>query len=216
MVRQPDQCEIEDEELNNFKFDKLVKNEFSKALRRAFKRMWDNTYGPGQPWDNSDAVRKLFLAKEGGKTKVPTNISFEEWDCTALFQATIRAKSFATSKKTFHDLYVEPRGLPPGSFHSSVMSPYGNEAETFALAIDQLRLLRNSHFHSTSSSMDKSTFDQYVQLAREAFRALGEKTDPIDAVGNSPEWHLPTKEVAKLQRQVRCMAVSLGGFVLFA
>ena len=215
MVKQPDQCQIEDEELNNFKFDRLVKNEFPKALRRTFKRMWDNNYGPGQPWDDSAAVRKIFLAKEGVNPKVPTNKSFEEWDCTALFQATIRAKSFAVSKKTLYDLYVKPRGSPSGGFHSSVESPCGNENETFALAIDQLRLLRNSHVHSNRSAMDRKTFVKYVQRAKDAFRALGEQTDTIEAVGNSPESHLPTKEVAKLQREVRYMAVGLCGLVLF-
>lgn len=63
--------------------------------------------------------------------------------------------------------------------------------------------------------MDRRTFEQYVQLAKDAFRALGEQTEMIDAVGNSPESHFPTKEVAKLQRKVRYMAVGLSGLVLF-
>ena len=50
------------------------------------------------------------------------------------------------------------------------------------LAIDQLRLLRNSLCHSPSSEMDKVTFDQCMQHAKVAFRALGVKADPIDAV----------------------------------
>ena len=147
----------------------------------------------------------MFLSEEGGRTKVPINISFEEWDCTALFQATIYARSFALPDsvghhKTLSDLYVKPRKLSHGSFHVSVVSPGGNEAETFALAIDQLRLLRNSLCHSTSSEIVKSTFDLYVQHAKDAFKALGIKTNPIDVIGGLTESDFPTKEVRKLEQ----------------
>ena len=80
------------------------------------------------------------------------------------------------------------------------MSSSGNTAETFALAIDQLRLLRNSFCHL---EIDKPTFDQYVQLAKEAFTALGIKTDPIDAIGGLTESDFPTKEVRKLEESLR-------------
>ena len=199
------------EQLNYFKFASIVLNEFAIALRQTYKSMWDNIFGhrPGyQLWDNSMVVRKLFLAEEGGKSKVPTHISYEEWDCTALFQATIYARSFATpdSKghyKTLSEMYVRHHKVPPGKFHPSVVSPSGNTAETFALAIDQLRLLRNSLCHSDRSEIDKPTFDQYVQLAKEAFTALGIKTDPIDAIGGLTESDVPTKEVRKLEESLR-------------
>ena len=199
------------EQLNYFKFASIVLNEFAIALRQTFKSMWDNTFGhrPGyQPWDNSMVVRNLFLAEEGGKTKVPTHISYEEWDCTALFRATIYARCFATpdSKghyKTLGELYVKHHKVPPGKFHPSVLSPSGNTAETFALAIDQLRLLRNSLCHSDRSEIDKPTFDQYVQLAKEAFKALGIMTDPIDAIGGLTESDFPTKEVRRLEESLR-------------
>ena len=199
------------EQLNYFKFATIVQDEFPVALRQTFKSMWDNTFGhlPGyQLWDNSTVVRKLFHAEEGGKTKVPTHISYEEWDCTALFQATIYAKSFATpdskgDDKTLGELYVKHHKVPRGKFHPSVVSPSGNTAETFALAIDQLRLLRNSLCHSDKSEIDKPTFDQYVQLAKEAFKALGIITDPIDAIGGLTESDFPTKEVRKLEESLR-------------
>ena len=199
------------EQLNYFKFASIVLNEFAIALRQTYKSMWDNIFGhrPGyQLWDNSMVVRKLFLAEEGGKSKVPTHISYEEWDCTALFQATIYARSFATpdSKghyKTLSEMYVRHHKVPPGKFHPSVVSPSGNTAETFALAIDQLRLLRNSLCHSDRSEIDKPTFDQYVQLAKEAFTVLGIKTDPIDAIGGLTESDVPTKEVRKLEESLR-------------
>lgn len=41
-----------------------------------------------------------------------------------------------------------------------VPGPSGNTAETLALAIDQLRLLRNSLIHSLSPEIVKVTFDQ--------------------------------------------------------
>ena len=198
-----------DEQLNFFKFSSLVLNEFPKALRQTFKTMWDNTYGhrPGfQLWDDSTAVRKMFdseEAKSGKKTKVPVLQSYNEWDCTSLFQATIFARSFASSGSTLSDLYVKPRAVPYGSFHACVVSPGGNMAETFALAIDQLRLLRNSLCHSISSEMDKPTFDQRVNYTRDAFQALGVPTASIDALGSLTESDFPTNEVRKLEARIR-------------
>jgi len=200
-----------DEELNYFKFSSIALNEFPKALRQTFKTMWDNIIGhrPGfQLWDDSPAVRNLFVSTEGGKTKVPTHKSYNEWDCTALFQATIYSRTFALPGssghfKTLSDTYVKPRGVLHGSYHASVVSPGGNNAETSALAIDQLRLLRNSLCHSTSSEMNKITFDQYVQHAKDAFKALGLKTDPIDAIGSLTESDFPTNEVRKLEQSIR-------------
>ena len=200
-----------DEQLNFFKFSSLVLNEFPKALRQTFKTMWDNTYGgrPGfQLWDDSLAARNLFATTEGGRTKVPINQSYINWDCTNLFQATIFARSFASpastgSSTTLSDLYVKRRAIPHGSFHAYVLSPGGNMKETFALAIDQLRLLRNSLCHSTSSEMDKLTFDQRVNYAKDAFQALGVSTAPIDAVGSLTESDFPTNEVRALEMRQR-------------
>ena len=198
-----------DEQLNFFKFSTIVVDEFPKALRQTFKLMWDNKFKSGPIWDDSIVVRKLLLTKEGWKAncKVPTNKSYEKWDCTALFQATIYAQTFAlpVSKgkpKTLRELYVKPRPITHGSFHASVVSPSGNKAETFALAIDQLRLLRNSLSHLTSSKkINKTTFDQYTELAKDAFKALGVATDSIDYIKRLPECHFPTEEVARLERE---------------
>ena len=201
------------EQLNYFKFASIALNEFPKALRQTFKSMWDNNlrHLPGhQPWDDSVAVRNLFLTFEGGpgKTKVPTNLSYEEWDCTNLFQATIYANSFSMPDsrghlKTLGELHVKPRKLAPGVFHTSVVSPGGDNAETFALAIDQLRLLRNALCHSHSSEIEKTKFDHYVQLAKDAFKALGIKTDHVNVIGGLTESEFPTDEVRKLEERLK-------------
>ena len=180
----------EDDWLNYSKFNIIVVEEFPKALRQTFKRMWNTKYGPVHQWDDSNHVRKLFSSKEGGKNsvKLMATKSYEKWDCTALCQATLYAKSFARLDgtghlKTLNDLYIKPLGPNPlGNFHTSVISVNGNIDETFALAIDQLRLLRNWRSHSTSAEMDKRTFDHYVKLVRDAFKALSVKTDAIDAI----------------------------------
>ena len=199
------------EQLNFFKFSSLVLNEFPKVLQKTFKAMWNNIYGsrPGfQLWDDSAAVRNLFATAEGGKTKVPIHQSYNDWDCTSLFQATIFARSFASSASagsitTLSDLYVKPRAIPHGSFHASVLSPGGNNEETFALAVDQLRLLWNSLCYSTISEMDKATFDQRVNYAKDAFKALGVSTVTIDAVGGLTESDFPKNEVRGLEMKLR-------------
>ena len=209
------------EQLNYFKFAFVVLNEFPKALRQTFKHMWDNTFGslPGyQPWDDSITVRNMFLATEGSTTKVPKHLSYDEWDCTALFQATIYARSFALlgssgHLRTLSDLYLRPRKLPHGTFHSSVVSPGGNNDETSTLAIDQLRLLRNAFCHSFSSEMDKKTFDQFIQHTKDAINALGVTTDPIDAVGNLTASDFPTQRVRQLEDDIKKELQTVNAFL---
>jgi len=198
------------EQLNYFKFAFVVVNEFPEVLRQTFKQMWDKTFAhlPGyQAWDDSIAVRNMFLGTEGGKTKVPTHLPYKEWDCTAFFQATIYAKSFALPDtaghyRTLNDLYLKHCKPPHGTFHYSMVSPGGNNAETFAMAIDQLRLLRNALCHSFSSEIDKKTFDQYIQHTKDAIKALGATTTPIDAVGSLTESDFPTEKVCKLKDDI--------------
>ena len=207
-----------DDQLNFFKFTDIVTNDFPKALRQTFRLMWDRRFGPVQLWDDSEAVRKLFRAKESSTTKVskvpevPTHQSYEEWDCTALFQATIFAQSFALLDSTGHyktlsKLYV--KRLPPGTFHASVVSSGGNYYETVALAIDQFRLLRNSVCHPAKGEMSKLTFNQHLQRVKDAFKALGLKTDKIDAI--SSESGFPTSEVADLKRKIQNRNMAIVG-----
>lgn len=206
--------EFKKEQLNYFKFTSVVNDELLKALRKTFKAMWDEKYGPIEVWNDSEKVRKSFLKKEGGAaaTEVPTHISYEKWDCTAMCKATIYAMSFANSAgQTLNDRYLKPLGLPRQSFHSSVVSPRGDPEETRALAIDQLRRLRNSQAHPTNDKMDKFTFDQNIQRTKEAFQALRISAKKIEELGNLPESELPTSQNNNLRWQ-RNMAF---GVVLF-
>ena len=200
------------EQLNFFKFSSVVLDEFPIALRQVFVHMWDNQVAPTpgfQKWDDSPLVRNMFLSKEGGKTKyVPTGKSYHEWDCTALFEATLYAQSFAIPDgsgglSTLNKLYVKPRHLLSGTFHPVISIP-GNEAETFALALDQLRLLRNALCHQTSTQkIDKTTFDYYIKLAREALAALKQDTTRIDEIGKLEEEDFPTARLQKLEAELK-------------
>ena len=200
------------EQLNYFKFATVVLDEFPTALRKVFVHLWDTNVAPTpgfKVWDDSPLVRNMFLNKEGGKTKtVPTMKSYKEWDCTALFEATLYAQSFAVpvsggKGKTLADLYVKPYRLPSGAFHSSVTSPSGNNDETFALALDQLRLLRNSLCHNSNSEIVKKTFDQYIKLSKDAFAALGRSSTRIDDIGKLAEGDFPTARVQQLELELR-------------
>ena len=104
---------VTNEQLNSLKFKLLADGELPKALRKTFKTMWDKKFGPSEIWDDSELVRKSFLAKEGRdfSKKVPTHKSYEEWDCTALSYAINSAKSFAIPDssgvpRTSYDLYL--------------------------------------------------------------------------------------------------------------
>ena len=54
---------------------------------------------------------------------------------------------------------------------------------------------------TSSKKINKKTFDQYTELAKDAFKALGVATDSIDEIRSSPESHFPTGEVARLERE---------------
>ena len=208
--------EFTKEQLNCLKFTSIVKNDFPKALRKTFKAMWDEKFGPSEIWNDSERVRKSFLAKEGGAplTKVPTHLSYEKWDCRAMFQATIYARSFANSTgQTLNSRYLRPLGLSSESFHSSVVSPSGDPEETRALAIDQLRRLNNSLAHLADDKMEEVTFDLNIHRTMEAFQALGISTKNIQKLGNLPELDLLTPESSKLRFQ-RNMAIGVGLLIL--
>ena len=192
------------EQLNFFKFSTLVLDEFPKVLRQIFTTLWDSKVAtrPGFIlWDDSPIVRNMLLASEGGKTDIPTTKSIEEWDCTALFKATIYAKTFGVSGSrvsTLNDLYLKKVKPAPGTFYLSVQSSTGNQDETYALAIDQLRLLRNTLCHSSELEIVKPNFDHYVQLVIDALTAVSIDTSFVAAIGQMGEEDFPTAKVQEL------------------
>ena len=170
-----------DEQLNYFKFAAIVLDEFPKALQQTFVSMWNIKHG----------------------YPPPTPLCYTMWDCTALFKATIFARSFGDGKlKDLSDMYIKPLGLASGAFHATVTSSTGNQAETYALAIDQLRRLRNTACHHTTESIDKPTFAHYVQLAKDSFAVLGQNTAVIDNISGLKEGDFPTKEVQLLRERL--------------
>ena len=198
------------EELNFFKFASIVLNEFPKALRHIFVDMWNKRIAPlpgYQLWDDSTTVRNMLLNSAGPKAKIPTSSSFLDWDCSALFQATLFARTFVLpdsmgSMKTLSELYLKNRIPVPGPFHSPVASSSGDPNETIALAIDQLRLLRNTLCHSSTPRVAKVIFDQYVQRAQEAFAAVNWNATSLQTIGNLDEADFPTTKVEELNEKI--------------
>ena len=196
------------EELNFCKFSFIVLDEFPKMLREIFIKMWDNKIAslPGYiTWDDSVTVRNLLLTREGGKTYIPTNRSINEWDCTALFKATIYSTTFgrATSKstKTLSQQYL--KGKKPSPFQTPVISPSGNQDETITLAIDQLRLLRNFVFHKPNPTLELAEFKDLIKLSKDAYTACGVSIVRIDEISCLRETDFPTEQVNELNDRIR-------------
>ncbi|CAB4010207.1 Nephrocystin-3 [Paramuricea clavata] len=85
-----------------------------------------------------------------------------------------------------------------GTFHASVRSSSGNQEETYALVIDQLRLLRNEYCHLSKAELSKVHFDTYVQLVINALKEVNFDTTSVDAIGQMTENDFPTEKVQKL------------------
>lgn len=198
-------------QLNFFKLLTVVLDEFPVALRLVFVYMWDNfvSHVRGYPkWDDSQAVRDMFLNKEGGKTKVPTNKSFMEWDCTTCFEATLFSETFAVpdasgKRRPLKQVYV--KRLSPGAFHTNVQigSPFRSQSETYAIALDQLRLIRNSLCHRSSTrTIDQATFNRYIGLIIDAFAALGQDSTRVEVIANLEDDDFPTAKQQKLEEDL--------------
>jgi len=138
--------EISQEELNFLRFCNIAFNIIPDTLRQVFKHEWYLRYGL---WDDSVSARNLLASKIGEKTCVPTHLSYETWDCTALFQAVNRL--------TLPDV--------------------GDNAKEKRLAIDKLQRLRCKLFHSTDIEVDEVTFAKYMDDTVQAFQTLGVKRD---------------------------------------
>ena len=198
------------EQVNYFKFAHIVTNEFPKALRQSFKYLWDTTYGhrPGyRSWDDSKEVREMFLREEGGTTDVPTNLSYTEWDCSKLFQATIYSQSFSEEdsegrKTSLSEKYVKPRRLAEGELLTSIGISSTSVTERFTIAINQLRILRNILFQLTKAEIDTKTFGSYIQLSEKAFNFLNVATASINAISSYSEDDFPTEKARKIGEDI--------------
>ena len=89
------------------------------------------------------------------------------------------------------------------AFKTRLDNTFGHHAESFALAIDQLRLLRNAVSHSPSSEIPKATFDMYIQLTKDAFQALGVSSSCVNTIGSLTEADFPIEKVRKLEDEIR-------------
>ena len=195
------------EELNFLKFSYIVHNEFPKMLRLTFVKLWNLKIAPlpgFQVWDDTPAVRKLLLKLEGGTTAIPTDKSFQDWDFTALLQATLYSKTFGISTKdtikTLNDQFI--KGKKPSSFLVSLRSSTGNQDETITLAIYQVQWLRNCLCHLPERTITKFDFDNYVQRAKDAFTAVEFSTKQIDHICNLEELHMLTEYVDEFNQSV--------------
>lgn len=200
------------EQVNYFKFANIVVNEFPKALRQSFEHFWNTTYGhrPGYRfWDDSEEVRTMFLRKEGGTTDVPTDLSYTEWDCSNLFRATIFSQSFSEEdstgwKTSLSEKYVKsrPDRIAEGELFTSGKSGT-SVTETFTIAINQLRILRNTLLNLPKAEIDTKEFEIYIQLSEKAFGILNVATASIKAICSYSEDDFPTEKAHKIKEDIR-------------
>ena len=158
----------------------IIEEEFPKALRQAFKSVWDNkyarTYGP---FDsalhrdsrfhalNSNTVRWLFPNQVSSAFQLPSNpissISFEDLDLDELQNIICRDNFF--SRRSSYVLYGhspwEPRGPE---------IPNADE-RLFATAINELRAIKAEHVNG-KGIMNPRLLKRLLAQAREVFAAL--------------------------------------------
>ena len=197
--------------LNFFKFCIVVLDKFPLALQQVFVLLWNNSEGRSLPkWDDTDEVRNIFLKEEDWETNVPTRYSIKEWNSAVLFEATLYAKMFGKidgngRRRTLKQLYVK-REPSRGAFHPGIGKGFRSQSETFALALDQLRLLRNALCYLTKEQeVDNERLDMYLGRAKEAFAALDQDNTMLDNVEKLTIHYFSTEKcqwlVQKLTRE---------------
>lgn len=180
-----------EEQLNFFKFARVVFDEFPKAICKTFVTLWDSKFGSIHPWDDSDDVHCMLQEKEGlGKN----GEKLSSFDSTMLFKITLFAKSFS-----LHGLVPRVRD---GTFHGAISGCSKDEA--IAIALDQLRRLRNMLCHQSSTrGIDTSSLHKYLQLAKGAFVVLGEDTEAIDTIARMAKEDFSADKMQTLEDQLR-------------
>ena len=158
----------------------IIEEEFPRALREAFKTLWDQKYalryGPfhsayhrvdGFHALDSNTLRWLFPNQVSSAFQLPSNpissISFEDLDLDELQNIICRDNFF--SRRSFHVLYGhrpwEPRGPEiPNAYE-----------RLFATAIDELRAIKAEHVNG-KGIMDPRLLKRLLAQAREVFAAF--------------------------------------------
>ncbi|PFX25151.1 uncharacterized protein LOC111330749 [Stylophora pistillata] len=153
-------------------------------------------------WKNMDSTqifKNFLLPINGNKVELCGGAcqSCKELDSIDPYEAILEAEVDGCS------LFERLVNLPlKGEFHENIKSPSGNSAETIALAVDQLRLLRNEIKSIKTEMIDKKNFDYFVKLTREALDALKQDTSAIDKVILLSEKDFPVDKVQPLQNSL--------------
>ena len=180
--------EFPPEKLNYFR---LVTT--SCCMEKVMHDLRENELSPSANPKNDDGIqgfRKILCAKNGVKEECCA-------DCVDPFGAILEAEVNGCSS---YELYVNPP--PNGKFHDSFEGLSGDSIKTMALAIDQLRLLRNEIKTIKTEMIDKETFDYYIQLTKKALNALRQDTSVIDDIVLLSEKDFPADKVQQLRKSL--------------
>ena len=154
----------------------IIEEEFPKALRQAFKTLWDQkyalTYGPldGSCW------HKLFQAPENTfgyvvspAFQLPSNAvpskSFEQLDFDELCHIMTNLKCLGLPN------YVQQKKMF-GRRKSKNPKMSNEEERLFATAVEQLRVVK-AHHVDMKGSMNPQLLKRQLACANRAFTALG-------------------------------------------
>ena len=159
----------------------IIEEEFPKALRQAFKTLWDSKcahrYGPldstchrVNPFRalNSNTFRWLFPNQVSSAFQLPSNpvssISFEDLDLDKLRNIILRQILPGRSPYLpFHN---------PRDFSSRNPEIPDVDERLFATAIDQLRAIKEEHVNS-KGIMNSLLLKRQLEQARRVFTAFG-------------------------------------------
>ena len=157
----------------------IIEEEFPKALRQAFKTLWDSKcahrYGPldsachrVNPFRalNSNTFRWLFPNQVSSAFQLPSNpvssISFEDLDLVKLQDITENLSGWSPYRP-FHN---------PLDFSSRNPEIPDVDERLFVTAIDQLRAIKEEHVNS-KGNMTPLLLKRQLERARRVFTAFG-------------------------------------------
>ena len=165
----------------------IIEEEFPKALREAFKTLWDKKYALRYgPFDsacdrvsrfydlNSNTFRWLFPNQVFSASQLPSNsassISLEDLDFVALQDVMVH---LANSLKPIDGIL---RAVSTAAFHTpwefSSRNTENVDERLFSAAIDQLKAIKAEHVNSKEIMNPQLLMRQLAQ-AREVFTAFG-------------------------------------------